>query len=429
MSSDTPVRSKRTRWVRRSVLVLACVVGGAVVWDVTTYDAEAWLADYQRLKHDMAHGYANLDWIRDHRRVDLAALDRRTTTALANAHSRVRAFFALKDFVEQFRDPHLRLQPQQAHAKARETSDAAMAAPAETVNAVSSCEAAGYEEGDHAFEVAFERLPGWQQLRGGDFPIGRAGDVGVLRIAQFGEQRYLAACNRVFKPNMDDRALQLAVRAEQQRVLIDSLRDLQRNGARRLLVDVTGNGGGSEWVSEVIALMTDRALTRAAPRRVEPRCDRSAIWRNASTCANFATAEANEVLQGSGVWRGPVVILIDHRTASASEDFVAWLQQNRVATVIGERTLGAGCGYLDGGTRTALKVLPLDVVMPNCARFLDDGANEIEGIAPDIALEPRAEDTASRLHTVLATLPRDNGTVPGFNRLPLPAPAKAAPPQ
>lgn len=430
MPSATPIPSKRTRWVRRSLLALACVVGGAAVWDVTTYDAEAWLADYQRLKHDMAHGYANLDWIRDHRGVDLAALDRRTTAALTNAHSRVRAFLALKEFIEHFRDPHVRLEPQQTHTTRDETGDASVASAAEAAPVVASCEDAGYEEGEHAFGFAFERLPGWQPLRGGDFPIGRAGDVGVLRIAQFGEQRYLAACQRVFKPGLDARALQLAVRAEQQRVLIDSLHALQRSGARRLLVDLTGNGGGSEWVSEVIALMTERTLVRAASRHVEPRCDRAAIWRNETRCSIFAPADADETLQGSGPWQGPLMILADGRTASASEDFVAWLQQNGVATVIGERTLGAGCGYVDGGTRTALTVLPLDVAMPNCTRFLENGTNEIEGIAPDIALNLQADDAASRLHTVLATHHRNAvAALAQINPPRLPAPATGAPPR
>jgi C-terminal processing protease CtpA/Prc len=87
-----------------------------------------------------------------------------------------------------------------------------------------------------------------------------------------------------------------------------------------------------------------------------------------------------------------VLVLADRGTASASEDLVAWLQQNKVASILGERTMGAGCGYVDGGTRTQLRNSPFDVMMPNCARFLDDGTNEIEGLAPDIALPMHADD-------------------------------------
>ena len=50
------------------------------------------------------------------------------------------------------------------------------------------------------------------------------------------------------------------------------------------------------------------------------------------------------------------------------------------------KTMGAGCGYVNGGNPTRLAVVPVDVWMPNCARLLDDGTNEVEGIAPDVSL-------------------------------------------
>ena len=97
------------RFLRRALLVLAGLVLATAGFDAATYDARAWQADYARLKQDMAQGYANLDWIAAHRRLDLAALDRQTTAALDGAHSHVRAFLALRRFIRAFRDPHLRL--------------------------------------------------------------------------------------------------------------------------------------------------------------------------------------------------------------------------------------------------------------------------------------------------------------------------------
>ena len=133
-----------------------------------------------------------------------------------------------------------------------------------------------------------------------------------------------------------------------------------------------------------------------------------------------------ERISGRGAWPGRIFILTDHGTASASEDLVAWLQQNKAATVLGERTLGAGCGYVDGGGRTKMSVAPFDVVMPNCARFLADGTNEIEGIAPDVAIALHDEDGMQRLVTALAqpTLRAAQASPP-----PPPAPATAVPPR
>ncbi|MGN2244786.1 S41 family peptidase [Frateuria sp. GZRR33] len=127
-------------------------------------------------------------------------------------------------------------------------------------------------------------------------------------------------------------------------------------------------------------------MSRAQRQRVGAACDRSVVWSGADApCPVLEAAGERATLQGTGVWTGPVWILADRRTGSASEDFIAWLQQNRVARVLGETTAGAGCGYVDGGTRTPLRASPFDVRMPNCARFLDDGTRS-RGIVPDVPL-------------------------------------------
>jgi hypothetical protein len=391
-------------------LALGALIIVAGVWDVTTYDRDAWLSDYARVKRDMAQGYANLDWMVEQHGVDLVALDRETTAALRSAHSRVRAFIALRRFVRAFADPHLHMQPGERGESPGPALAGAVSSTETTpvdTPAGSDCEAAGYEEGSHGFGLPVDRLPGWTQVRGGDFPSGLVGDTGVLRIAQFGEDRYLGACHAVFRPGIGDRELQLAVRARQQALLMKTIAELRTRGARRLLVDVTGNGGGSEWVSDVIALMTDRTLRREEARVVGPACDRSAVWQGKRpACPVYADAAAEiSTLQGTGTWRGPVLIAADAGTGSAAEDFVVWLQQNGVARVLGERTAGAGCGYVDGGTVTRLSVVPVDVWMPNCSRFLANGTNEVEGIRPDVPLklsEEKPEQAASKLLAALA---------------------------
>ncbi len=384
-------------------LIVVAIVGFGI-WDVSTYDARAWRADYEHLKREMAQNYANLDWVVEHRGLDLAALDTETGAAIDNAHSRVRAMFALHRFIKAFNDPHLRFkrrEPAAAAAPAEvESSDAGEAA--EPI--VASCAAAGYEAEDVAFERPFETLDGWRALRAAPFPTGVAGDLGVLRIAAFGEDRYPEACEAVFRAGMTARELQLATRVRLQEELRAAIGELKQNGAARLLVDVSGNGGGTEWVGEVIQLMTDREMQRASARMVAPACDRSGIWRGERVCPVLAPAEEPAHLTGTGEWTGPLFILADRGTGSASEDFVAWLQQNGVATIIGQRTAGAGCGYVGGGGRIRLRAVPLDVMAPNCARQLNNGVNEIEGIAPDVelAMDTPAAEWAPALTRALA---------------------------
>lgn len=412
--SPAPIPAMK-KFLRRTLLAFLTVIALAAAWDVITYDAKAWQADYTRLKHDMARGYANLDWIVDHRKLDIRKLDRDTTAAIDGAHSRVRAFLAIRRFVRAFHDPHFRLKPGERpiSGDARLVTAASLATDAAGDGEVASvdtpagedCAAAGYEEGDHGFRFPFSKMPGYRGLaEDADFPTAIVGDTGILRIAQFGEDQYLAACTNVFKPGIGEGALKHAVRGHQQGQLRQAIKALRDAGARRLLVDVTGNGGGTEWVSEVIALMTDKNLSRNGARLLADACDRSGIWRGEPVCpALVADGDASEI-QGNGIWSGPLLILADRGTGSASEDFVAWLQQNGVATVIGERTAGAGCGYVNGGTRTQFRASPFDVMMPNCARFLGNGINEIEGIAPDVPMAMKGEGdaaTAERLAAIL----------------------------
>jgi hypothetical protein len=416
------MRTPRRRFLRRLLMVpLVAIVGlaGVAAWDVATYDRAAWQADFTRLKRDMAQGYANLDWIASQRGLDLARLDSETTAAIDGAHSRLRALLAIRGFVAAFRDPHLRLEwgdrpirAETAVDAAGDVSDVTAASAAVAVAEVDppagkDCAEAGYSEDDHAFSFPFERLPGWRTLDGGDFPTGLAGDTGdtgVIRIAQFGEERYAAACTRAFTAGIGQRALQLKVRGVQQDALREALARLRAAGAKRVLVDVTGNGGGSEWVAEVTALFTDRLLERAEARVVAPTCDRAAVWRGVAPCPVLEADAGRARLQGTGAWTGPVLVLADRHTASASEDLVAWLQQNRVARVIGARTMGAGCGYMDGGGRTQFRASRFDVRMPNCARFLDDGTDEIEGIAPDLAIPMDSDDPQALADALAAAL-------------------------
>ena len=102
-----------------------------------------------------------------------------------------------------------------------------------------------------------------------------------------------------------------------------------------------------------------------------------------------------------GAWTGPLAILADRRSASATEEFITWLKDNGRAVIAGERTFGAGCGYIDGGSAIPLNAARLHIMMPNCSRYTGEGINEIEGIAPDVPID-WSITTATEMPVLLA---------------------------
>ncbi|WP_081465902.1 S41 family peptidase [Stigmatella aurantiaca] len=85
-----------------------------------------------------------------------------------------------------------------------------------------------------------------------------------------------------------------------------------------------------------------------------------------------------------GLYTGPLVVLTNRRTASAAEQAAALLKDGAGARLLGERTLGSGCGYTNGGLPVVLKHSKLRVNMPDCIRYRQDGTNEQRGLQPDI---------------------------------------------
>ena len=105
-----------------------------------------------------------------------------------------------------------------------------------------------------------------------------------------------------------------------------------------------------------------------------------------------------------GVWNGPLFVIVDEHTASASEQFATLLQANQAATIVGSRTVGAGCGYVDGGFPIELPNVGLRVLLPNCVRYRADGNNELEGVEPDITVWTKHDKNKARARKLAAAL-------------------------
>ena len=422
----------------------------------SSYDAGAWRSDYAGLKRGLEDHYANLTWFASPAGgVDLRALDRRTIAAIDAATTDAEARSALISFLKTFPDGHLQGLPLGAtpvYVAEDQTSPDLRSDPGQ------GCDRLGYKTPRNAgFSLPFEALPGYAPLANdGVGPLAMTtGQVGLLRLPSFWMKHYPALCRRAwlglqakgvaFTPDDLEREIDW--------VFADAvgtdLRRLHAAGARIVLVDLGGNGGGDSsgdlvtrlfsarpvpsarlWTSpggaaifldeEIAALKTSRAAAKGATRALYDHsialhqarraalsgsaCDRSWVWREQrpwtlKTCSGLVQVrpidatgdlplyERDRMAPLRGAWRGPVYILMDRNTASSAEMFAALLRDGGVARLVGTPTDGAGCGNIGEMHFIDLPHAALRVQAPNCVRQRADGSNEVEGLKPDISLD------------------------------------------
>jgi hypothetical protein len=290
-----------------------------------------------------------------------------------------------------------------------------------------------------------------------------AGQFGVVRIHDFSETAHPAACAAAVA------ALQPGDECEgecRMRVMFKSgdlltaalerrLQSLAKAGAKTIVVDLTRNGGGSDWVEPVARVMTpiplkgarmvfirhphwirqleeraadvrdDKdafALFDAAAAEARKPCDRSGVWSDPPKTPDcsllvpstfYATGLLAYAKPGSlrgdakniyfnpsqytyheGTNRLPLIVLVDEGTASAAEYFTAMLQDNKAARIAGEGTRGSGCGYTNGGFFVNLPNSGARLALPDCVRLRADGSNEVLGVLPDVLIPWRTFDSA-----------------------------------
>jgi carboxyl-terminal processing protease len=169
--------------------------------------------------------------------------------------------------------------------------------------------------------------------------------------------------------------------------LYDAVQGLLKQGARGLVFDLRADGGGlvseARLVASVFigsgAIVTTRG--RAQPTIV-------------LTAAGGAIPSSI-----------PVVVLVDHDTASASEIVTAALQDHHRAVVVGTHTYGKGVFQelepLSGGG--AIKITVGEYYTPNGRNLGGSGVKEGAGVTPEV-LVPKGVDTEHGLEAALHTL-------------------------
>lgn len=148
------------------------------------------------------------------------------------------------------------------------------------------------------------------------------------------------------------------------------LKNLEKKHIDALVVDLRENGGGA--LSEAIGL-TGLFIPKGPVVQVRDQLGRVSINRDTS---------------GTSVYKGPMVVLVDHYSASASEIFAAAMQDYGRAVIVGQQTYGKGTVQQNRGLDRIYDRFenPMGHVQFTIAKFyrINGGSTQRKGVMPDI---------------------------------------------
>ncbi|KGI78830.1 carboxy terminal-processing peptidase [Oleiagrimonas soli] len=157
------------------------------------------------------------------------------------------------------------------------------------------------------------------------------------------------------------------------------LKELKKDKVDGIVVDLRNNGGGS--LSEATA-MTGLFINKGPVVQVRS--------------SNGSVEEQTDDQPGM-VWSGPLAVLVNRGTASASEIFAAAIQDYGRGLVIGEPTFGKGTvqnlvdldRFGDGEKKPKYGELKMTI-----AKFfrIDGGSTQLRGVTPDIAYPKNGDE-------------------------------------
>lgn len=222
------------------------------------FDPKPWLADLQVMRTALATRYANLEWaVHDHG-ADLNEYFARARKRIETADDAGSARAAFDGLIRRLGDGHVEID-----WPARSSTPAA---------AQDTCAAIGYDASKSAPPLA-GLASNYRPLTTKNAPEFPAGIIavgqhhlGVIKIGLFSPQgsptlcpATLAALSVPLHAPCDDKCAERVDRlahARMTRDFITQLGALKSAGADTLLVDITGNGGGSEWAEAAARMVT-----------------------------------------------------------------------------------------------------------------------------------------------------------------------------
>jgi hypothetical protein len=242
--------------------ILAALTGLLFVAAALSFDTKPWLDDLTQVKQVLSAKYANLEWAVFEREANLPKLFAETKDRIEKSHTEAEARAAFDRLARKIGDEHLLFDwPRGASGSS---------------GSVDPC--ADYDARSQGLPLA-ALMPGYRELKtaqSSTFPAGliavNGTELGVIKIGVFMPQGYPELCRALVAKTPPatpcDESCQDGLAAEvsnmMTRELAVQLRALRTAGAKVLMVDIAGNGGGTEW-AEAAARMFSSVRLASAP--------------------------------------------------------------------------------------------------------------------------------------------------------------------
>ncbi|MCC5878762.1 MAG: carboxy terminal-processing peptidase [Idiomarina sp.] len=180
--------------------------------------------------------------------------------------------------------------------------------------------------------------------------------------------------------------------------------ELKEQDVEGIIVDLRGNGGGS--LSESITL-TGLFIEEGPVVQVRDSSGR---------------IEVNRDTDGEVDYEGPLTVMVDRFSASASEIFAAAIQDYGRGLVVGEQTFGKGTVQQHRGLQRRFDFYsnPLGSIQYTIAKFyrIDGGSTQHRGVVPDILFPSAVEPDEFGESRAENALPWDQIDAVSYERFP-----------
>jgi len=248
-------------------LALLMVAAVPAPGDVANFDVNPWIDDLHEIRTAMSEKYANFEWAVFEREIDLSGLFDETEARLRRATSDEDAKAIIDRSIRSISDGHLRVRwPSQPTGVS-----ASVPAPQQNL-----CSAPRYDASMRGRALG-PYIPNYHPLPddvAAEFPAGVVSSgthkIGVIRIGLFAPHGYPELCadtrDRLAIPadsSCDEKCTDRLESAEYEvmsRDLALRVKELKRLGSTVLLIDITGNGGGSEWAEAAARIVSPFGL-------------------------------------------------------------------------------------------------------------------------------------------------------------------------